>query len=74
MERLVRYFTEGIEDRPVANTIGVEVETSFVDMNGQPITLEQSQKLLISMCNKYGWLAGKIRSDMLTSIFDMNGN
>ncbi len=74
MQRLIRYFTEGIENRPIANTIGVEVETSFIDMSGQPITIEQSQKLLISMCNKYGWLAGKIKDDMLTSIFDRNGN
>lgn len=74
MERLVRYFSEGIEGNPIAYTVGMEVETSFVDVNGQPIILKQSQELLISMCNKYGWLAGKIRGDLLTSIFDRNGN
>jgi len=74
MERLIRYFTEGIENKPVANTVGVEVETSFVDIDNRPITLEQSQKLLISMCNECGWLAGKVKGNLLTSIFDGGGN
>lgn len=74
MERLIRYFSEGIEDYAIADSVGMEVETSFVAVDGQPITLVQSQQLLISMCNKYGWLAGKIKGDLLTSIFDRNGN
>jgi len=74
VERLVRYFTEGIVDKPLASSVGIEVETSFVDVKGQPVTLEQSQKLLISMCNNHGWFAGKVKGDLLTSIFDRNGN
>src|SRR3989344_393147 len=74
MKRLVQYFTEGIENKPIASSIGMEVETSFVDVDGQPVTLSQSQQLLILMCNKYGWFAGKIKGQLLTGIFDRNGN
>src|SRR3990167_9596439 len=74
MKRLVKYFTEGIENKPIASSIGMEVETSFVDVDGQPVTLSQSQQLLILMCNKYGWFAGKIKGQLLTGIFDRNGN
>ena len=74
MERLVRYFTEGIQDQPIATTVGMEIETSFIDAEGQPISLAQSQQLLIFLCNKYGWFAGKIKGELLTEIFDRNGN
>src|SRR3989344_1216732 len=74
MERLIRYFTEGVENKPIASSVGMEVETSFVDADGQPISLEQSQKLLISMCNNHRWFAGKIKGQLLTGIFDRNGN
>jgi len=30
MKRLVSYFTEGIENKPLASSVGVEVETSFI--------------------------------------------
>lgn len=74
MKRLIDYFSVGLKDKGVGETVGIEVETSFVNDKGEPISLAQSQKLLILLCNEYGWLAGKVRNDLLTSIFDRGGN
>jgi len=74
VDRLVRYFTEGIQDQPIATTVGMEIETSFIDLGGQPITLAQSQQLLVLLCNGYGWFPGKVKNQLLTEIFDRNGN
>lgn len=74
MERLVNYFSAGLKDKGVGETVGMEVETSFVNEKGEPISLAQSQKLLILLCNEYGWFAGKIRNNLLTSVFDGGGN
>ena len=74
MEHLISYFSSGVKDMGIGETIGMEVETSFVDSEGKPISLAQSQKLLISLCNEYDWLAGKVRNNLLTNIFNRSGN
>ena len=74
MESLLNYFSNGLKDKGVGETIGMEIETSFVNERGEPITLAQSQQLLILLCNEYGWFAGKMKNNLLTSIFNRNGN
>ncbi|MEK7138680.1 MAG: hypothetical protein AAB799_00685 [Patescibacteria group bacterium] len=74
MEQLLNYFSLGLQDKGVGETIGMEIETSFVNERGEPITLAQSQQLLILLCNEYGWFAGKMKNNLLTSIFNRNGN
>ncbi len=76
MERLVRYFTEGIEGNPIGDTIGMEVETSFIDIKtSKPITVEQSQQLFINFCHRYenNWCAWKVtqrKGNLITEISD----
>jgi len=74
MKRLVDYFSVGLREKGIGETMGMEVETSFIDESGRPITLERSQKFLLLLCNEYGWFAGKVRNNLLTSIFNRNGN
>lgn len=74
MQRLLDYFSAGLKNKGVGETMGMEVETSFVDEKGNPISLAQSQQLLILLCNEYGWFAGKMKNNLLTSIFNRNGN
>ncbi|MBI2064768.1 MAG: hypothetical protein HYT62_01800 [Candidatus Yanofskybacteria bacterium] len=72
MERLVRYFTEGIENRPIANTIGVEVETSFMmeHENGSPITVAQSQLLIERFRRVKDWRITKTKGNLIAEISD----
>lgn len=74
MERLLDYFSAGLTNKGVGETVGMEVETSFVNEKGEPISLAQSQKMIILLCNEYGWFAGKARNDLLISIFNRDGN
>ncbi len=72
MERLVRYFTEGIEDRSIADSIGMEVETSFMMEypGGRPITVAQSQLLIERFCRVNDWQVTKRKGDLIAEISD----
>jgi hypothetical protein len=89
MQKLARYFTEGIENRPLGNSIGVEVETSFVRMENmprgsgywyvpehpKPITIEQSQELFKKFLEKnFWWKVAKRRGGLIVEISDDEGN
>ena len=89
MQRLVRYFTEGIENKPIAHTVGVEVETSFVRMENvpkgsgswyaskkpKPITLAQSQELFKQFLKRnFWWKITKRKGELVTEISDNEGN
>jgi len=55
IEDLVRYFTQGIEVTPESErTVGMEIETMFVNAWGEPITLDASQYIFHCMKNN-GW-------------------
>jgi len=70
MERLIRYFTEGIEDKPIASSVGMEVETSFVHWNGQPMTVSESQELLERFRRVNGWEVTKRKGNLVTEVSD----
>lgn len=64
MERLLRCFTEGIEEYPFADTVGMEVETMFVDRTGQPMSLECSQQLIAAFQKNIGWRVAAMNMSM----------
>lgn len=75
MQRLLRYFSEGVVDSPLGNSIGIEVETSFVDfVSGRPVTVEQSQRLLEALVIRLGWLITQRKKNLITEISDKRGN
>lgn len=74
MERLFRYFTDGVEDCKFAKSIGMEIETPFVDREGYPITVSQSQQLLRRFSERRGWRIHKQKGELVTEIIDHQGN
>jgi hypothetical protein len=74
MERLLRYFTEGVESCAVAESVGIEVETSFVYESGTPISVEDSQRMLRWLCAERRWKIRKVRNQLVTEISDYMGN
>lgn len=51
VDKLVAYFSEGIQN-PSQRKVGMEVETSFVTKEGNPISEAISQKILFSLLKK----------------------
>ncbi len=45
-DKLFRYFTDGTQNTVTGQRVGMEIETSFVDQYGRPITVEQSRAIL----------------------------
>lgn len=72
MQRLISYFTDGIMSQTL-QTIGAEIETQFVDKNGQAVQTQTSQQML-------GWLAEnewKVdcrKGNLITTLVDYDGN
>lgn len=73
MQRLHRHLTEGIENRPIANSVGIEVETSFMDKSGYPISVEQSQRLLKALKLALLWKVAQRKGNFITEISDCRG-
>jgi len=73
MERLLRYFTDGIEEYPFADTVGMEVETMFVDRTGQPMSLECSQRLIAAFQKNIGWRVAATRGNLVVEIRSPDG-
>lgn len=74
MERLKQYFTKGITSRAMGETIGMEVETQFVDQQGKPITVEISQRILQEMVRRYGWTVTNTKGALVTEITSNAGD
>ena len=74
LEKLIRYLSDGIVSQPIGATIGVEVETSFVDEKGEPITVGKSQEVLRLMCDENGWKISKVKGELVAEIVDSFGN
>ncbi len=72
MQRLVSYFTDGITSRTLA-TIGAEVETQFVDRDGQAVQTQTSQKMLGHLAEN-GWTVNGRKGDLTTALADPDGN
>jgi len=73
MQRLISYFTEGIESQTL-DTVGTEIETQFVNKIRNPIARIRSQKMLQYLVIKYGWSVGCKKGNLITTIFDSKGN
>lgn len=74
MKRLLRHFLRDADDYEVGESVGMEVETSFVDLMYNPITVAQSQALLRHFANRRGWDVGSEKGGLITQIQDGHGN
>lgn len=74
MERLLKYFTEGVVDYEIGESVGMEVETSFTDRTYRPITVEWSQRLFRKFAERRGWRVGEVKGKLVTKIQDASGN
>lgn len=72
MQKLVRYFTNGIVSQTL-QTIGAEVETQFVDSDGNAIQTVVSQQMLKYLAVN-GWVVECRKGDMITALVDRMGN
>lgn len=52
---LVKYFTEGVGNYHLADRVGMEVETQFIDSRGQPIAFGVSQQIFRELYEHYNW-------------------
>ncbi len=72
MQRLISYFMDGITSQTL-QTVGAEIETQFVDKNGQAIQTQTSQEIF-GLLVENGWKVDARKSNLLTTIADQNGN
>ena len=72
MQKLVEYFLKDSNSETL-KSIGMEVETQFVDFEGKPITIETSQGVLNYLTGK-GWSTEIRKKGMITSLVDKKGN
>jgi len=72
MQRLSKYFTEGIVSETL-HSIGAEIETQFFDEIGFAISTETSQNMLKLLTEK-GWRITGKKGGLITSLADTEGN
>jgi hypothetical protein len=72
MKRLVSYFSDGICSRTL-QTIGAEIETQFVDRDGNAVETATSQQILADLA-KNGWEVGCRKGSLITTLVDQTGN
>jgi hypothetical protein len=72
MQKMVKYFSDGICSKTL-QTIGMEVETQFVDKSGCAITTDVSQHMLQSLSEKR-WHVECRKGDLITTLVDEHGN
>lgn len=72
MDQLIKYFTDGVECKTLA-TIGAEIETQFINDDGDAITSEVSQEMLKRLVSN-GWRVTSKKNNLITSISDNDGN
>jgi len=71
MQRLLSYFRDGL--RAFGATIGMEVETSFLDSDSQPISVAQSQAMFSTLIS-WGWEVQETKGRLVTKLRDIVGN
>lgn len=71
-DRLSAWFREA-DAAKLAGSLGLEIETSFVDERGQPITLAQSQCIFKALCGR-GWKTRAVRNGLLTELASPYGD
>ena len=72
MQKIKEYFTEGIKSQ-MLQTIGSEVETQFLDNEGNPISTNMSQQILNLLISR-GWLVESRKGSLVTTLVDSSGN
>jgi len=72
MQKLISYFTDGISSETL-QTIGAEVETQFVDKDGNAVRTQTSQQMLGYLAEN-GWNVDCRKGNLITTIVDQNGN
>ncbi len=73
VDRLFRYFTDGAIELRSERLVGAEIETSFVDSKGFPITLNTSQCVFGEMLRRHHWnILGK-KGDIISTIVSPDG-
>jgi len=77
VERLVRYFTEGVGAYATGATVGIEVETQFIDNAGHPITSFIADKIFrssFSFWNDDPWNATAMNDMTITEMTRVHGD
>lgn len=73
-DRLLAYFTDGLDNYSFADRVGTEVETSFVNAgSNQPITVETSQIIFRAMVDD-GWMISEQKGELLTELAHPDGD
>lgn len=72
MLKLVNYFTNGITSRTL-QTIGMEIETQFVDKDGTAIQTQTSQQILGRLAQDW-WKIDCRKGNLITTLVDQDGN
>ena len=72
MQKLISYFTDGISSETL-QTIGAEVETQFVDKDGNAVRTQTSQQMLGYLAEN-GWNVDCRKGNLITTLVDQNGN
>lgn len=72
MQKLMEYFTDGITSETLRTT-GAEIETQFIDGEGNPIAAETSQRMLNALAGD-GWRAEHRKGNLVTELTDRRGN
>ena len=72
MKRLSSYFSDGITSKTL-QTIGMEIETQFVDKYGRAIEIRTSQ-LMLKYLSKNGWKIKDHKKNLITTLVDKDGN
>lgn len=70
--RLEAYFNVGSQPTG-SRPIGMEVETSFLDEKGNPITIEQSQRIFKTLLNA-GWTLTQTKGNLVSVIENGRGD
>lgn len=66
------YFTSDLEEYQTGQSWGLEIETSFIQLNGQPITIDQSQLIFIGLVAK-DWRVITVKNGLYTEISNPAG-
>lgn len=72
MQKLISYFTNGITSQTL-QTVGAEIETQFVDRNGQAVQTQTSQQMLGWLAEN-GWQVDCHKGNLITTLADKSGN
>ena len=72
MQKLIGYFTEGITSSTL-QTVGMEIETQFVDKNGDPIPTRKSQEMFLYLAQRQ-WSFEWSKGNRITKLTDSDGN